>query len=49
MEGQYFFCGLIGLRAVIQAQEHLKVAVEQFNLDEELTHFNPVGLFLCSA
>ncbi len=47
IKGQCLLLGLISHRAVMQAQTHLKVAAELFNLDKELMNWNPAGLFQC--
>ena len=45
VEGQCLLHGLISLKAVTQEQDHLKVAVEWFNSDEELMNWNLLGFF----
>ncbi len=43
IQGQNHLCHLVSLCTVIQAQEHLKVAVKMSHLDKKLTNQNLGG------
>ncbi len=47
LKGKYLLSHLIGLWAVVQAWECLKVPVNLFYLDKQLTYPGPIGLLQC--